>query len=263
MSLLGLLDMIGNYGFVCFHACHLLKSLQRRGQLNQPPSEKLGASHRIEIGKIARVLGRLGLPVSVQCLDALNNEWAERGFESAVNVGLLHESVKTIERELQSVTFKPLTAAEADLYCSQQPFGADVATAFPDTAEDLEEAARCLALGRATACVFHLMRAVEVGVVALGHAVGIRKHSPTWEAVLGAIDAKLNPPKGSPKKTGRWRKDEPFYAEANAHLRSLKIAVRNPTMHRGNFYTEEKAREIYDASRALYQHLATKLKQKK
>ena len=104
---------------------------------------------------------------------------------------------------------------------------------------------------------------MEVGVVALGHAVGVKKHSRTWEAVLSAIDAKLNPPKGSPKKTARWRKDEAFYAEANAHLRSLKIAIRNPPMHRGTLYTEDKAREIYDNARGFFKYLATKVKQRK
>jgi hypothetical protein len=44
-------------------------------------------------------------------------------------------------------------------------FGADVATKFATTAAfEIDEAGKCLAVGRHTAAVFHLMRVMEVGV---------------------------------------------------------------------------------------------------
>src|ERR1700687_6353897 len=44
------------------------------------------------------------------------------------------------------------------------PFGYDVAKAFPRASDDILEATKCYALERYTASVFHLMRAIEIGL---------------------------------------------------------------------------------------------------
>jgi hypothetical protein len=142
-----------------------------------------------------------------------------------------------------------------------------VARAFPTAAYDIHEAARCLALACGTAAVFHVMRAMEVGVVALGQAVGVRTRSPTWEAVLSQIDRKLDPSRVGKagkklKKSSRQRRDEKFMAEANAHLRSVKIAMRNPTMHCERAYSQEEAWSVFDSARVFYQHLSQRLKER-
>ena len=76
--------------------------------------------------------------------------------------------LNTAGKELSGANFKPLTAAQAELFLSPEPFGRSVVGVFPDPTADIDEATRCLALERPTASVFHLMRAMEVGVVALG-----------------------------------------------------------------------------------------------
>ena len=43
-------------------------------------------------------------------------------------------------------------------------FGDEVANAFPNLIEDIDEAAKCLALSRYTACMFHLMRVMESSI---------------------------------------------------------------------------------------------------
>ena len=63
-------------------------------------------------------------------------------------------------------------------------FGTEVAARFPRAIVDIEEAGKCFALGRFTACVFHLMRVVEAGLAAISRSLNIVKHSPTWEAYL-------------------------------------------------------------------------------
>jgi hypothetical protein len=59
-------------------------------------------------------------------------------------------------------------------------------------AEDIAEAAKCLALGRTTACVFHLMRVMEMAVVRLGKKLKVTvrdKHDKelAWGPILGNI----------------------------------------------------------------------------
>ena len=54
-----------------------------------------------------------------------------------------------------------------------QLFGDDVARAFPSSKGDIDEAGKCLALDRGTACVFHLMRILEIGLQLLAAKLGI------------------------------------------------------------------------------------------
>jgi hypothetical protein len=42
-------------------------------------------------------------------------------------------------------------------------FGETVSQKFKDASGDIESAGNCLALGQGTACVFHLMRAMDGG----------------------------------------------------------------------------------------------------
>ena len=51
-------------------------------------------------------------------------------------------------------------------------FGPEVRKAFGDTVEDVAEAASCLGLERSTACVFHLMRALEAAAAVVASKIG-------------------------------------------------------------------------------------------
>src|SRR5262249_36883249 len=46
-------------------------------------------------------------------------------------------------------------------------FGEQSCNAFPSSIRDIEEAAKCLVVGRSTASVFHLMRVMEIGLRSL------------------------------------------------------------------------------------------------
>ena len=52
-------------------------------------------------------------------------------------------------------------------------FGAAVEAKFPEMSEDISEAGKCLALNRATASVFHLMRIMEIAVQRFGDKIGV------------------------------------------------------------------------------------------
>jgi hypothetical protein len=54
-------------------------------------------------------------------------------------------------------------------------------------AEDISEAAQCLALNRPTACVFHLMRVMETGVQILGNRLGIQLTADEAKNVFHAV----------------------------------------------------------------------------
>lgn len=160
--------------------------------------------------------------------------------------------------EMSNTLFLSLTVGEANLYENVQPFGPNVAEAFPSATLDIEEAAKCLVLGRGTACVFHLMRVMEVGLKAFGAQLGIDiQHKPGWEGILKKAHGQMSLP--NDKKPADWLKNETFLADAIAMLTAVKTAWRNPTMHVEKTYTEERAEDIWNAVRLFMKSLAREL----
>lgn len=129
------------------------------------------------------------------------------------------------------------------------PFGEAVDDAFPKAAEDISEAAKCLALQRNTACVFHLMRAMESAVGRLAEAIGTGKSTnKEWGKILSDIGQKIESlPKGEDRD--RW-------SESHSHLYHVKQAWRNDTMHPKKTYTDDQAQSVFDAVRSFMTHLA-------
>jgi hypothetical protein len=138
----------------------------------------------------------------------------------------------------------------------KQPFGPQVIEQFPNATFDIEEASKCLALSRATASVFHLMRVMEEGLKLLAKLLGI-PYAPSWESYIRQISENIS--QKHRKKGIRWKKDEPFFKEVLGNLESIKIAWRNPTMHIVRRYDDEEAEQIFIAVRLFMQRLAGRL----
>lgn len=80
---------------------------------------------------------------------------------------------ETFEDELQSKLVLCIPADRAKYFSNDNLFGGYVALALPRVIEDVDEAGKCFAAGRFTACVFHLMRVLEVGVQELASLLGV------------------------------------------------------------------------------------------
>lgn len=91
---------------------------------------------------------------------------------------------KRIDDELKNREFFAFDANHTDYFDRKNLFGEEVATAFPLAIVNVEEAGKCLALDRATACVFHLMRVMESGLRATAKPLHI-PYAPSWESYLG------------------------------------------------------------------------------
>jgi hypothetical protein len=90
----------------------------------------------------------------------------------------LHSQVKEllyrISDELGDRFFLSLDKDSVPYYRQSEPlFGLAVERRFPSASEDISEAGKCLGLGRSTASVFHLMRAMELAVVEIGRLLGV------------------------------------------------------------------------------------------
>jgi hypothetical protein len=164
----------------------------------------------------------------------------------------------TFSDEMSEMVFVATRKGDAELLNDGAvPFGADVADAFPSSVYDIEEAARCRAMYRWTACVMHLMRALEPALHALQSAVKVDVQKEQWDQIINQIDAKIR----EITRRSHGKADEQWYSEAASHFRLIKNAWRNHAQHLHERYDEERAMAIYDSVRHFLRHLATKLKE--
>jgi len=76
--------------------------------------------------------------------------------------------------DLRKRIFLRLEDSAEDLYEQTRLFGDEVAERFPKAAYDINEAGSCLAAGRYTASVFHLMRVAEYGLRTLAKPLKVK-----------------------------------------------------------------------------------------
>jgi len=130
----------------------------------------------------------------------------------------------------------------------------DIFDQFPTCIEDYAEAFKCFSVGRNTATVFHLMRAMEAAVKEIGKHLGIANVEKAWGKILADIDVKIKAmPAGKNKKA--WN-------EVRANLYHVKECWRNETMHPKQTYTEQEAKAIIEAVAVFMRKLASLTKKR-
>jgi hypothetical protein len=169
---------------------------------------------------------------------------------------LINELINRVKDELQSYVTLCFDHKETEiLRIAGTHFGQLVLEKFPTASYDVDEAAKCLAFNRGTACVMHLMRACEVMLRVLAHELGVKDRN-NWGSYLNEISHELD------KRAARLQSktvNEVFYAEAAANLNRVKRAWRNPSMHVDRKYSSAEAENIFGSVKALAEHLATQL----
>lgn len=171
------------------------------------------------------------------------------------------EEIKnTLRRELSLQTLLVLEPKEQAYFTPKEPhFGAEVAEKFPtDATFEIDEAAKCLAFGRSTGAVFHLMRVMEIGIRAVTRCLAIpdptRRAERNWGHILGEIKKDLDAHGGAaPTKTWKVAGDREFFEGAYASLDAVRVAWRNTTMHVEKKYTGDEAEHIFRRGARVYE----------
>jgi hypothetical protein len=179
------------------------------------------------------------------------------------DMGLFLEKLsERLRHELSLYSFYLIETDRVKYYDeSRVMFGVPVAEAFPSCSADIEEAGRCLAVGRSTACVFHLMRVLSPVIRALAVEFSF-KPNENWGPFLNDFRNEIWK-KYPDDKSKANEEQRVFYSDLEQQLRAIKDAWRNPTMHCvATVYTEEKAEEIFGYVKGLLKKAAEKLKEK-
>jgi hypothetical protein len=143
-------------------------------------------------------------------------------------------------------------------------FGKDVQDKFQTSAlYEIDEAAKCLAFGRDTAAVFHLMRVIEDGIKAISKCLAIsdpiKEADRNWGVFLRKISDAIKARSSGTPTAWRQGEDKQFFENCLASLDAVKNAWRNPTMHVENKYSREEAIHIFGAVKGFMKKLASRM----
>jgi hypothetical protein len=132
---------------------------------------------------------------------------------------------------------------------------------FGRAATEINFARECYALARWTPCVFHLMRACEVGVKALYKSLNQPPPSlaSSWGKMLEAMNKQLALKVS--ERYGDWAAHPDFFNHATNDIRAIKLAWRDTTMHVESDYNESDALKALNAVTSFFEHLSAKLDQ--
>ncbi|MGO9118768.1 MAG: hypothetical protein ACLQPD_14315 [Desulfomonilaceae bacterium] len=139
---------------------------------------------------------------------------------------------------------------------SKNLFSIKVRESFPSANIDMDEAAKCFALERYTASVFHSMRIMEAGLNEMGESLNLEV-GKNLENALQDIQEKIDFCSRTP--TSAWKDVQSFYSEAVSHIANLKDAWRNYTMRIKQHYDEPGSMGILNSVSDFMRHVAKKL----
>jgi hypothetical protein len=211
---------------------------------------ELATAYRPLLALIRECCTKIDLRFSVACVD---------DFFAALKHGMTVEQMRhavaelnnSIRREMQVSLFFYMPWEQAKFYAQQELFGSGVNAKFPSIQFDVAEAGNCYAMGRGTACVFHLMRIMEVGVQELGKKLGVwLVNQKTWQNILDEINKAI---KSLPSKADGTVE----MSQVAANLYAVKLACRNEVMHPNAKYTMEEAKDLIGQVKMFMVQLAS------
>src|SRR6266446_7542838 len=121
---------------------------------------------KFELESTLDQLGRIDITITKGDLDG-----AYKAFTNQTQQ--VWECLKT-DLDKRLFLFMPLV--EAQYYDQDELFGPEVKARFPEANKEIVAAGNCYATGNNTACVFHLMRAVELGARTMFKGMKAAKH---------------------------------------------------------------------------------------
>lgn len=203
----------------------------------------------------------LGLDAGYEKIGRIRAAMAHKARTALELRQLLTDLRERIQDQAKNRRFMYVVPERAEYYDRKELFGLDVYANFNSALYDIQEAGNCYALSRYTACVMHLMRALEVALDAIGLGAGVPntviEAKNSWETLLKKIakQVEVNDTSGDPA----WPPKRRFFVDAQAHLYAVKNAWRNPSMHLEKKYDEKEAIRILNAVKGFMEHLATHL----
>jgi hypothetical protein len=197
---------------------------------------------------LCRDIGLLSAEDALRSL-ALNFRSDSRGWPQ-VQRDLFRDARARIEFDLRNRKFFTIAPEKSSYYENPTLFGPVVATKFIKLTDEIRRAGTCFALDQPTACVFHLMRVMELAVQRFASRLGvpINTQRDTWDHIMSAINGKI---RNMPRRTPAEQRRHDNCAAISGHLNTVRVAWRNPTMHPKKSYDLQEAKDVLDSTGAF------------
>jgi alpha-amylase/alpha-mannosidase (GH57 family) len=204
---------------------------------------------------IIKHLGFLGLTFTAEGAKRF-----EKDFDAIISEKVFLARVDELERRYEDETaglFFLFIPANKVPYFKGEKISPPVSGEFPRAAGEIQEACKCYALSQNTACVFHLMRALEKALKVIAKSLNIpdptKDADRNWGKMLKTIKTEID--SGNSTLAAEWGTKKHFYEALYAQLEAIKNPWRNATMHVEMNYDEEMALDIFNVTDALFRQM--------
>lgn len=171
--------------------------------------------------------------------------------------------MEVLEDELTRKIILYVPHDDVKFYSNPEKWFPETLISFPSATYDAKEACKCYALERYTACVYHSMGVLQVGLYALAGDVGISLKFPvelaTWGDILRKIEEKVAPYADLPRGDSLRDRYDNLYSREASHFRYLKDGWRDHVAHMREVYDQNKAHTSLTHVRDFMESLSTRL----
>lgn len=177
----------------------------------------------------------------------------------------LNELISAINKDLEEKLFLYVPPEFVKYYDQDDLFG--IKDKFPKANEEIKFAGNCYATDNYTACVFHLMRAVEISAKRMVYKMKVQHHLSKpielcdWGQLISALEEGLKVLRIGSRTTIRQKNKYEFFNQSVGHFRNLKDAWRNNVSHSRKIYLQGETTDIINNTRSFFTHLAKKVKE--
>lgn len=238
---------------------HLIAGYEHRDQLITEPDVNALEDHLV---RLLDAIGSIGASLAEKSVTRLRDALQS----NVVNYDQLSHLLREIEGRfvdhLEDVHLfvvadgdKKFLQEAADLY------DWEVCMNFHSAIFEIEEASKCLALGRHTASVFHSMRILEIGIQAIAKHLDIdlaaKGNAKNWGNILAEIKQGIQVK--YPKSDTNSAAERAFFESVHASLDAVRNPWRNATMHVETIYAAHEAEHIFNCVKFFMEKLSAKI----
>jgi hypothetical protein len=267
-GVVSLLEMLQFYGDVLIFELSAISAAEVKLGFEKDESQIIPAAAAMVFAKLNVLMAlyrEYGMDSSAAQCKRIIDKIDAKGRE--LRCGELREGLKQLrersEDEFKTQFFVHLDPKQAALFQKPIREWESVASRFNDVRYNLEESAKCFALERYGAAVFHIMQVAEYGVIQVGGLLGVLGDKPGWSCLKRLQDLIAVPyPQRSPLAQQHSKLLENVLPLAAA----MKDAWRHKLDHVDNQirwvdtdFSPQVAEEIISATRGFMRKLAAEL----
>jgi HEPN domain-containing protein len=237
--------------------------LKQTGDADEPLMGKGLDSLKSFLSLLKDECDNLKLTISAPLLaDHIQRMSPAQGANAAYVHGQLSTLMKVVSKELNAQLFLYIPTSRSIYYQWGEHFSTQLIDSYPNASKELINAGKCYSVGEYTACVFHSMRAAEIGLRSLAVHLNVTFFYEItlaqWKEIIEKIEKQIKAQEQLPKSEAR-DKELKFCSDAASQFRHFKNAYRIFVAHARESFEEEQALSIMERTKEFVESLSVNL----